>query len=148
MNRSGLALPAEINDAVKFDVIYPNSSDYNVDKSSFAYLDESQSLIYKVTGQNSTLSVSQQPTPDNFDLEKSLRGSTKQLSQGTPYSLIETSLGKAAITNFFSDKDLSKTGQGAILNANGTLLTVQLMGGQSWSQTDWEKFLASLRVGK
>ena len=147
MNRSGLALPSDIKANINFKVVYP-AKDYRIDNNSFQYLNEADTLLYKASAAGRIISMSQQPTPDNFDLEKVVQGASQTLTQGKGYTLINTKLGQAAITSFYSDKDLSKISQSAILESNGTLVTAQLLNEQSWSQADWEKFLNSLRLGK
>ena len=148
MNRAGLALPADIKGSVKFKLVYPARGEYQIDNNSYRFLAGADTLVFNISAGNQIVSLSEQPTPNSFDLEKAVQSAGQLLSQGKSYNLVTTKIGKAAVTNFYSDKDLSKISQSAILDTNGTLVTARLLSGQSWSQADWEKFLNSLRVGK
>ena len=148
MSRTGLALPGDIKNSINFEVIYPAKGQYKIDKNSYDYLDEADTLLFKVTNGSQTISLSQQPTPANFDLGKAVQGASQLLSQGKSYGLISSKLGQVAITNFYNDNDLSKVSQSAILESDGTLVTAQLLNGQSWGQADWEAFFNNLKVSK
>ncbi|MBI4034471.1 hypothetical protein HY380_01075 [Candidatus Saccharibacteria bacterium] len=147
-NSSATGLPDELKAKVDFKVIYPTGGNFQLLADSYHYLDQTKTLVFKALTNGQTVNLSEQATPPFFDLESVVASASQTLTEGKGYRLIESKLGQAAITNFYSEKSLTKIGQSAILNSNGTLLTVQLPTGIQWGQAEWENFFNHLAVGK
>jgi hypothetical protein len=135
-------IPTDIKNKADFKVIYPSKTS-QIDKSSYQYQDEQNTLTFNVIKDGDKIIFSQQPAPDNL-------GSDSQPYYPAlgihPYAQFKTSLGQVALTKFWQSQTLKPAGQSAVLASGGTLLIANSQ--KNLSNAEWKNLFESLKIAK
>ncbi len=133
-------LPKPIREQFIGTLMVPQANTVVIDKASATYDAQLKVLVYKIAAYDTTLTVSEQPTPDSFtDIPELLQKVATNMQE---YATFDTDIGTVHLA-----KPTQTDGkQTAIMNSKGTLMFISSK--RNLSQDQWRKLFKTMVVIK